>query len=403
MKKPKQVAIIGAGPAGLAAAELLGESGIKVDIFDAMPSPARKLLWAGKSGLNITHAEEHAQFLTRFGAAQKHLEPALNAFTSKDIQAWADALGAETFVGTSLRIFPKKMKASPLLSAWLKRLDEYGVELHLRHKMVGIDSKSVTFETSAGESTKSFDAIIFALGGASYAKLGSTAQWVKPFEKLQIETAPFQPANCGFNVQWSDFLIERHAGAPLKNVSLDAGDGRVQGEFVISKYGVEGSLVYACASALRDQLARKEATDLRLDLLPNKSVSELTKSLERQNPKQSFSNRLRKATKLTGVKAALLRELAPEVNKMVPEKQAKTIKSLQIPIHSPRPIDEAISVAGGVKWDEIDANYMLKKAPGLFVAGEMIDWEAPTGGYLISACLATGRAAAKGALHYLDQ
>jgi uncharacterized flavoprotein (TIGR03862 family) len=399
----KHVAIIGAGPAGLAAAEVLSHNDTKVDIFDAMPSPARKFLWAGKSGLNITHAEEHTQFLTRFGTAQKRLEPALNAFTAKDIQAWADELGGETFVGSSLRVFPKKMKASPLLRAWLNRLDENGVELHLRHKLAGIDGKTVTFSTIDGDITKRFDAIIFALGGASYAKLGSTAQWVTLFEKLEIDIAPFLPANCGFNVKWSDYLIERYAGAPLKNVSLNACDGPVQGEFVISKYGIEGSLVYACSSALREQLRRDKTTYLHLDLLPNKSAAALAKSLERQNPKQSFSNRLRKATKLTGVKAALLRELAPEVNKMTPEQQAKTIKSLQIPIHSPRPIDEAISVAGGVKWGEIDANYMLKKAPGLFVAGEMIDWEAPTGGYLISACLATGRAAAKGALQYLDQ
>jgi len=399
----KSIAIIGGGPTGIAAAEALINTGYRVTIYEAMPTPARKFLWAGKSGLNITHTENFETFKTRFGEASDRLKSALDDFSSDAIQKWANDLGVETFVGSSGRVFPKAMKASPLLRAWLNKLDKAGVELKTRHKCVGFKDNKLLFSTVDGPTEIGADATILALGGASYQRLGSTAEWVPWLAEREIAIAPFKPANCGFDVAWSDHFIERFAGAPVKTVTAISGQGASKGEFVISKFGVEGSLVYTHAANLRDTIETAGHATLHLDLVPGKSEDQLCKSLERQNPKQSLSNRLRKGAKLTGVKAALVREMRLDAGKLAPAEMAASLKKLPIKLSSTRPLDEAISVAGGIQWSELDANLMLDKMPSIFVAGEMIDWEAPTGGYLITACMATGRAAAKGAHNWLSK
>ncbi|MCF4099209.1 TIGR03862 family flavoprotein [Maritalea mediterranea] len=396
-------AIIGGGPAGLAAAELLSQHGRKVTIYEAMPTPARKFLMAGKSGLNLTHNEDFEQFKTRFGAALPHMAQALDDLMPMDIRRWANELGADTFVGSSGRVFPKVMKASPLLRNWLKRLEKLGVTLKTRHRWQGFDGEKLSFQTLNDTIAVQHDAVVLALGGVSWPRLGGNGDWVNYLEAIGVEVAPFQPANCGFEVEWSDFFKEKFAGAPIKSVSATSKMGSQKGEFVIAQHGVEGSLIYHHSAALRDEINAVGHAALVLDLVPDQSLDKLTANLEKQNQKQSFSNRLRKGTKLTGAKAALIREVAPDANKMPPNTLAKLIKALPLPLTAPRPIKDAISSAGGVKWGEVDANYMLKKRPGLFVAGEMLDWEAPTGGYLLTACFATGRAAAYGALKWSIQ
>lgn len=395
----KQIAIIGGGPAGLAAAEVLSLSGYAVTVYDAMPTFCRKFLLAGKSGLNITHSEDYARFASRFGAACERLRPALDAFTPADVQAWASGLGTETFVGTSGRVFPKVMKASPLLRAWLGRLEAQGVTLLTRHRWTGFEGDGLVFETPNGRTVIRSDATLLALGGASWPRLGSDGAWISLLRNKGVEIADFQPANCGFDVAWSDVFKDRFAGAPLKAVTTTSDAGTFPGEFVISFNGIEGSLVYAHAAALRDRLNQVGRAMLVIDLAPGRSIERLAKDLARQEAKASFSNRLRKGAGLEGVKSALLRELAPEAAD--PERLARSIKALPIPLLRPRPISEAISSAGGVRLDDLDGQYMLKALPGVFAAGEMLDWEAPTGGYLLTACLATGRAAARGILAWL--
>ncbi len=395
----KQIAIIGGGPAGLAAAEVLSLSGYAVTVYDAMPTFCRKFLLAGKSGLNITHSEDYARFASRFGAACERLRPALDAFTPADVQAWASGLGTETFVGTSGRVFPKVMKASPLLRAWLGRLEAQGVTLLTRHRWTGFEGDGLVFETPNGRTVIRSDATLLALGGASWPRLGSDGAWISLLRNKGVEIADFQPANCGFDVAWSDVFKDRFAGAPLKAVTTTSDAGTFPGEFVISFNGIEGSLVYAHAAALRDRLNQVGRAMLVIDLAPGRSIERLANDLARQEAKASFSNRLRKGAGLEGVKSALLRELAPEAAD--PERLARSIKALPIPLLRPRPISEAISSAGGVRLDDLDGQYMLKALPGVFAAGEMLDWEAPTGGYLLTACLATGRAAARGILAWL--
>ncbi|MBP2559455.1 putative flavoprotein (TIGR03862 family) [Neorhizobium galegae] len=392
----KQIAIIGGGPAGLMAAEVLSAAGLAVTVYEAMPTFGRKFLLAGKSGLNITHSEDFSKFAVRFGRASARLRPALEAFTPDDVRDWAAGLGTETFVGTSGRVFPKVMKASPLLRAWLRRLEVQGVTLRTRHRWVGFAETGYRFETPEGPVTVEPDAALAALGGASWPRLGSDAAWVPWLREKGVEVADLQPANCGFDVAWSEAFCERFAGEPLKSVSTTSDAGTFQGEFVISKHGIEGSLVYAHSAALRDRLFDQGQAALTIDLAPGRTLERLARDLARQDTKASFSNRLRKGAGLEGVKAALLRELLPDANRMAPEEVARLIKALPIPVVRPRPIAEAISSAGGVAWDDLDENYMLKPLPGLFAAGEMLDWEAPTGGYLLTACLATGRAAARG-------
>ena len=392
----RRIGIVGGGPAGLMAAEVLSARGHAVTVLEAMPTIGRKFLLAGKSGLNITHSEPYARFATRFSAANARLRTALDAFTPDDLRAWALGLGTETFVGTSGRVFPTVMKASPLLRAWRARLERQGVDIRVRHRWTGFSPDGLRVDTPEGEAVLAFDAVLLALGGASWPRLGSDAAWVSMLAEKGVEIAPFRPANCGFDVDWSPFLVERFAGAPVKGVTAQSAAGAVPGEFVISKTGIEGSLVYAHAAALRDALVQDGAATLVLDLVPGRTQERLAADLARQGGKASLSTRLRKAAGLDGVKAALLRECLPAASTLGAEDLAAAIKALPIRLVRPRPIAEAISSAGGIRLDAVDETYMLKAMPGVFAAGEMLDWEAPTGGYLLTACFATGRAAAAG-------
>lgn len=396
-KSGKRIAIIGGGPAGLMAAEILSGKGHAVTVYEAMPTVARKFLLAGKSGLNITHSEEFSRFSKRYGAANDWLGRSLDAFTPDDVRAWAQGLGTETFVGSSGRVFPTVMKASPLLRAWVARLKEQGVTILTRHRWTGFDGDRLILDTPEGAKTIEADAVLLALGGASWPRLGSDAAWLPWLRDRGVGIAGFEPANCGFDVAWSERFRERYAGAPIKSViaSVTADDG-LPGEFVISRHGIEGSLVYAHASALRDRLTKTGQASLTIDLMPGRTHERLVRDLARQDRKASLSNRLRKGAGLDGVKVALLRELSPPETLNDPETLARQIKALAIPLTAPRPIAEAISSAGGIRRDAVDENFMLRALPGLFAAGEMLDWEAPTGGYLLTACFATGKAAAHG-------
>lgn len=394
--KRKAIAIIGGGPAGLMAAETLSLGGHAVTVYEAMPTVGRKFLLAGKSGLNITHAEEYVRFATRFGAASDRLRPALDAFTPEDVRVWAEGLGTDTFVGSSGRVFPKAMKASPLLRAWLRRLEAQGITILTRHRWVGFSENGLAFDTPEGRTLVECDAALLALGGASWPRLGSDAAWVPWLRDKGVEIGDFQPANCGFDVVWSDGFRESFAGEPVKSVTATSDAGTFPGEFVVTQNGIEGSLVYAHSASLRDRIERDGSAVLVLDLAPGRTVEKLARDLARQGAKASFSNRLRKGAGIEGVKAALLRELAPDAPKSDQQSLARLIKALPLPVLKTRPIAEAISSAGGIRWSAVDGAYMLKALPGIFVAGEMLDWEAPTGGYLLTACLATGRAAARG-------
>ena len=399
------IAIIGGGPAGLMAAEVLSAHGHAISIFDAMPSLGRKLLLAGKTGLNITHSEPHERFVTRYGAANDWLKPMLDAFGPRAVETWANGLGAECFSGSSGRVFPKAMKASPLLRAWLKRLEAQGVKLFKRHRWTGVEAGAgglaLSFETPEGESRLAFDAGLLALGGASWPRLGSDGGWVKILEGHGVPVSSLKPANCGFDVSWSEHFASRFAGAPVKGVTAKSDAGTMPGEFVVSQTGIEGSLVYAHSAALRDLLEAQGKAVLRLDLAPGRSAEKLTHDLARQPAKASFSNRLRKGAGLEGVKAALMREVVPDASGLGENELAALIKALPLQVIRTRPLAEAISTAGGIAPEGLDENLMLRAVPGLHAAGEMLDWEAPTGGYLLTACLATGHHAAKGVLHRL--
>ncbi|MFD1327240.1 TIGR03862 family flavoprotein [Mycoplana ramosa] len=391
-----EIAIIGGGPAGLMAAEMLSGAGRAVTVYEAMPTVARKFLLAGKSGLNITHSEPYARFAGRFGEAAERLRPALDAFPPDAVCAWAAGLGIETFVGSSGRVFPTAMKASPLLRAWLRRLEAQGATIRTRHRWIGFADQHLLFDTPEGPKTIESAATLLALGGASWPRLGSDASWVGPLREKGVPVAPFRPANCGFDVDWSEAFLSRFAGEPIKSVTATSDAGVIPGEFVITRHGIEGSLVYAHAASLRDGLERDGEAVLLLDLMPGRAAERLARDLGRQSEKASLGNRLRKGASLQGVKTALLRELAPDLARYAPERLAMTMKALPLRVQRPRPIAEAISSAGGIRWSGIDAGYMLQALPGVFVAGEMLDWEAPTGGYLLTACMATGRAAAQG-------
>ena len=387
----KRIGIIGGGPAGLMAAEIASGAGHAVTIYESMPTVGRKLLMAGKSGLNLTHAEPHEMFVSRFGAAAERLRPALDAFTAGDVRAWAAGLGGETFVGSSGRVFPVAMKASPLLRAWLGRLDAQGVRILTRHRWAGFAGDALVFEAPQGQVVERFDETVLALGGASWPRLGSDAAWVSWLEEKGITVNRFRPANCGFDVAWSTVFADRFAGAPVKGVVATSAAGTTPGEFVVTRRGIEGSLVYAHSAALRDALEVEGAVSWTLDLAPGRDAARLARDLEKAGRKASFANRLRKAG-LDGVKAALVREFSTEAERSDAQALAARIKGLAMPLVGTRPIAEAISSAGGVAWDEVGEDYQLKKLPGVFVAGEILDWEAPTGGYLLTACLATGRA-----------
>ena len=396
---PEQIeaAVIGAGPAGLAAADALLAAGLRPVLFEAKPTVARKLLMAGKSGLNLTRDEDRETFIAAFGDAAAHLRPMLEAFGPDEVRAWAEGLGQPLFTGSSARVFPKTMKASPLLRQWLARLA--GVDLRTRWRWAGWDDGALAFETPDGPRRIAPRITVLALGGASWPRLGSDAAWVPWLEGRGVRVAPLRPANMGFDVAWSAHFRDRFAGEPVKGVRLSFGEQSVRGEFVISRDGVEGGAVYALSAPLRDALETGPAA-LTLDLAPDRSEAELYRRLSRPIGSNSLANHLRKTVRLTGVRSGLLRELAPEALGG-PDDTARAIKALTLPLLRPRPVAEAISTAGGVAWEELDAGLMLTRLPGTFAAGEMLDWEAPTGGYLLTACLATGFRAGQAAAEWI--
>ena len=398
----KKIAVIGAGPAGLMAAEVLALQGVSVDLYEWLPSPGRKLLFAGKSGLNVTHSEPYEQFLQRFGGSRSWLQPALDEFRPDALRQWATDLGVETFVGSSGRVFPLGFKAAPLLRAWLRRLSDAGVTLHTRHRWQGWDSAgALIFETSNGRVEVKADATVLALGGASWPRLGSDGLWQSWLTSRGVEMAPFRPANVGFNVAWSTHFLERFEGKPLKGVGLSVAGERARGDVVITQNGIEGGAVYELSSILRDAIARNGTTELLFDLLPDRSESQIRERLERPRGKRSRANHLRQSIGLTGAKAALLREgRGPEQYKDA-ARLAALVKGCPLELQGPRPVAEAISTAGGVMREAVTPDYMIRAMPGVFCAGEMLDWEVRTGGYLLTACFATGRAAGAGASRWL--
>jgi len=398
------VAVIGGGPAGLMAAEVLAQGGVRVEVYDAMPSVGRKFLMAGKGGMNITHAEAFDDFLSRYGTRREHIEPLLRAFPPDALREWLHGLGIATFVGTSGRVFPSDMKAAPLLRAWLHRLREHGVHFHVRHRWGGWnESGALRFATPEGERTVSADAVVLALGGGSWPQLGSDGAWVSLLAQRNIDIAPLRPANCGFDVQWSTHFRERFVGEPLKSVAAAFGDVRKQGECVITEHGIEGGLIYALSAALRDEIEHSGSATLQLDLLPDWPLQRVQNEVSHPRGSRSLSSHLQSRLGLQGVKANLLREVLNAEQMRDPDLLAHTIKAVPLRLNAPRPLREAISTAGGVAFEALDEKLMLKKMPGVFCAGEMLDWEAPTGGYLLSACFASGRVAGSGVLDSLQQ
>lgn len=399
----KQVAIIGAGAAGLMAAEMLSQAAdVHVTVYDSMPSAGRKFLMAGKGGLNISHAENFEKFVTRYGTRQAQLEPFLNAFTPTDLRLFLTDLGIETFVGSSGRIFPKEMKAAPLLRAWLHRLRSRGVQFSMRHHWLGWqdhDTRKLIFDTPTGEKIVTADAVILALGGASWAKLGSTGAWVEILRAEGIQVETLKPSNCGFEVEFGEFFKNRFSFQPLKNVSLKFGNFLQKGDLMLTENGVEGGLIYAISALLRDEIEKNGSATFHLDLFPDKTSEQLLQKFSKPRGKLSTAQFWRKQIGLEGVKAGLVREFLPAEFLNSAEKVTDMLKNLPLTAIAPRPIDEAISSAGGVNFSELSPDLMLKKLPNVFCAGEMLDWEAPTGGYLLTACLATGRAMGLGVLN----
>ena len=403
----RAAAVIGGGPAGLMAAEVLLAGGTEVDIYDTMPSVGRKFLLAGKGGLNITHAEPTEKFLRRYGDRCAQLTPLLATFGADHLRAWVQGLGIETFVGTSQRVFPKEMKAAPLLRAWLHRLRAAGARFHVRHRWLGwTDDGGLRFATPQGEHVAHPDCTILALGGGSWARLGSDGAWVSMLAAQGIPVTPLAPSNCGFESAWSTHFRERHAGQPVKAVTATLTDARGsthrrQGEFIVTDYGVEGSLIYALSAALRDTIVAQGHAVLTLDLAPGKDLARVTADVAHPRGSRSLSSHLQSRAGIAGVKAGLLREVLSTVDMNEPQRVAATIKALPLRLTAARPLDEAISSAGGVTFASLDDGLMLRELPGVFCAGEMLDWEAPTGGYLLTACMASGRAAGLGAQAWL--
>ena len=399
----RRVAIIGGGPAGLMAAERLAAvDGLDVVVFDAMPTLGRKFLMAGKGGMNITHAEPLPAFVARYGERASVLAPLLDAFGPRAVREWIHGLGIDTFVGTSGRVFPREMKAAPLLRAWLHRLRQAGVRTHVRHRWLGWgDDGVLRFATPEGELAWPADATVLALGGGSCRHLGSDGAWVPLLAARGVPVARLRPANCGFDVAWSEHFAARFAGAPVKAVGASAGGAFVRGEFNVTGSGIEGGLVYALSAPLRDALERDGGATLALDLAPGRPAEKLAADLARPRGRDSLANHLRRRAAIDGVKAGLLREFGRIDGSTGPAELAAAIKALALPLLAPRPLDEAISSAGGVDFAALDDQLMLRDLPGVFCAGEMLDWEAPTGGYLLTACLATGRAAGDGAAAWL--
>jgi uncharacterized flavoprotein (TIGR03862 family) len=402
------VAVIGGGPAGLMAAETLAQRGHQVDVYDAMPSVGRKFLLAGKGGMNLTHSEPMPAFLQRYGDRSEQLASWLDGFTPEQLRDWASGLGIATFIGTSGRVFPTDMKAAPLLRAWLHRMRETGVRFHMRHRWLGWNGGALRFATPEGECDITADATVLALGGASWARLGSDGAWVPHLQHKGVAVAPLQPSNCGFEVNWSEHFRQRCAGQPLTSVIAHFHDPRGrditrQGQFVITEHGVEGSLIYALSPALRDAIATDGQAELRLDLAPGRNLERVESEVAAPRGARSWSSHLHSKVGLDSLKTALLRECLPPEIFQQPLQLARAIKALPVILRAPRPIDEAISSAGGVRFDALDAGLMLRELPGVFCAGEMIDWEAPTGGYLLTACFASGVRAAQGLDAWLDK
>jgi uncharacterized flavoprotein (TIGR03862 family) len=414
--------VVGGGPAGLMAAERLAAGGAQVQLYDSMRSVGRKFLLAGKGGLNLTHAEGFDRFVTRYGPRREQVEALLQRFNPQQLRDWAAGLGIATFVGSSDRVFPSDMKAAPLLRAWLHRLRAQGVQFHMRHRCSGFADASpkalaLRFDTPQGESVVRADVVVLALGGASWSRLGSDGAWVPWLQALGVPVAALRPSNCGFEVAgsvaraaagWSEHFRSRFAGAALKSVAIELHDPdgeawRQLGEFVVTQYGVEGSLVYAASARLSEAIDLDGRATLYLDLLPARSLDWVAAELAHPRGSRSLSTHLKTRLGLAGVKAALLHELLDKATLADPARLAAMIKALPLVLTAARPIDEAISSAGGVRFEALDDKLMLQAVPGVFCAGEMLDWEAPTGGYLLSACFASGRVAGDGALAWLAQ
>ncbi len=401
------VAIVGAGPAGLMAAETLAQSGIGVTVFDAMPSVGRKFLMAGRGGLNLTHSEPLDTFLTRYREATPNLASAIELFPPERLRAWCEALDQPTFAGSSGRVFPKALKASPLLRAWLRRLDAMGVSFSMRHRWNGWDdSGRLSFQTPDGQRVIAADATVLALGGASWPRLGSDGGWTETIRARGASISPLKPSNCGFTVNWSDIFRERFEGEPLKGITLSFGGRYVRGEAVITRAGIEGGAVYALSAELREAILTSGQATLQVALRPDIATGDVVRRLSASRGKQSFSNWLRKAAQMSPVAIGLLQEVAHaspiSLASLSAERLAELINTLPLQLSGIAPIARAISSAGGISFDELDTGFMLRRLPGVFAAGEMLDWEAPTGGYLLQACFATGFAAGRGALGWLN-
>ncbi len=399
------VAVIGGGPAGLMAAEVLAQGGVRVDVYDAMPTVGRKFLMAGKGGMNITHSEPLEVFVSRYGSHSAQIKPMLEFFGPDALRVWVQGLGIETFVGSSGRVFPTDMKAAPLLRAWLHRLREAGVRFHMRHRWDGWKDEALLFNTADGQIEVQADAMVLALGGGSWARLGSDGAWVPRLAQRGIPVAPLKPANCGFDAIWSAHFSEKFAGQPLKSVTVSFTDKTgvrhsKQGDVTVTANGVEGGLIYALSSLLRDEIEACGSALIDIDLLPGKSLSRVMAEVNHPRGSRSMSSNLQSRANIRGVKSGLLRELLPRSDFDLPERRAVAIKSLPLKLTAARPLDEAISTAGGVVFEGLDKNLMAH--PGVFCAGEMLDWEAPTGGYLLTACFASGRVAGQGVLDWLE-
>jgi uncharacterized flavoprotein (TIGR03862 family) len=403
-----KVAIIGAGPAGLMAAEVLARGGAGVTVYDAMPSAGRKFLMAGRGGLNLTHSEALPEFLARYGAATSYLTPAITAFPPDSLRQWSEALGQPTFVGSSGRVFPKAFKASPLLRAWLRRLGSLGVQFAMRHRWTGWDDDGqLSFQTPDGKRAVDISATVLALGGASWPRLGSDGAWVAMLAAKGVAVSPLRPANSGFTVAWSAIFRDRFEGHPLKGIALSFSARALRGEAMITRTGIEGSAVYALSADLRRAIVDSGQASLRIALRPDLDVSDLVARLSVPRGKQSISNWLRKAAHLSPVGIGLLQEAAiasgASLSSLSTASLAGLINAVPVQLNGIAPIARAISTAGGISFDEIDADFMIRRLPGIFASGEMLDWEAPTGGYLLQASFATGAAAGRGVLKWLEK
>ena len=390
------------------AAEQLTQAGFQVDLYDAMPSVGRKFLLAGIGGLNITHAEPYEVFCTRYEEHQAKLQAVIDAFTPNDLRKWCDDLGINTFVGTSGRVFPEAMKAAPLLRKWLTRLRESGLTIHPKHRWLGWDDAGqIILQSPEGQFQRDYDVLILALGGGSWKKLGSDGQWMPLLEAQGVETTPLLPSNCGFLCDWSDHLKQQFAGAPLKSVAIrfkgvNGIEETRMGEFIVTEQGVEGSLIYAYSARLRTMIQQQKRATFYLDICPNHSPEHLMKILNAKPKNKTLSTYLKSRLKLDGAKRALLFEVISKQDLNRPEMIVKTLKNIPITVTATTPINEAISTAGGVTYASLDEQMMLKKKAGVFCAGEMLDWDAPTGGYLLTACMALGKQAGLGAVKFLN-